>query len=72
MKTKVSCKKYLAELKARMPQVGWRLCREECIISAGYQKVARIAAESSTLVRLEINMQALRDQQLQEADVQAV
>lgn len=55
-------KKFLTELRARQPQVTWRLLREEGVLSAGYQKVVRLFAESSTQVRLEYNMKAFEGQ----------
>lgn len=71
VKTEGSGNKFSAELKVRQPQVGWRLLREEGILSAGYQNVVRIVAESSTLLRLEYNTKALADQGLQKADMQS-
>lgn len=61
VKTEAAGTKILVELKARQPQVGWRLVREEGIVSAGYQKVVRIVVDSSMQVRFEYNMQALAD-----------
>lgn len=71
VKMEVAGNKFLAAMKARQPQVGWRLLREEGILSAGCQKVVRIVPDSSTQVRLEHNKQALADKQLQRSELQA-
>lgn len=47
VRTEVAGNKLLGEFRAQLPQVSWRLLREEGVISTGYQQVLRVLAESS-------------------------
>lgn len=54
-----------------MPQVAWRLLREEGIIGARYQQVLCVVAESSACVRIECHQKAMADQRSQRSELQA-
>lgn len=70
IRTEMSGKKLVAELKRRHPQKSWRLLKSEGIVCAGYQQVVKVVAESSSDIRLEYNQKALDDQGIQRETIQ--
>lgn len=61
VRTEVAGKRFLNELTKRLPLIGWRLPREEGVISGGYQQVVKVEVESSSTVELHFNDLAMRD-----------
>lgn len=72
VRTEVASKRFVEELRKRLPNISWRLQREEGIVSVGYQQVVKVEAESNSRVELRFNDPAVRDNGLTRQALQEV